>query len=354
MGSTALTVGNGGGGPYSRITDPLTFIKEMGKSIAQSGMFGCDVPQQGEVLAMACLARRLDPMSIPQEYHLMHGRLVLRADAMLGRLSRAGGSYQIINHTPDVAEIEVEYLGRKYRERLTWAEAQLEPFVYDGKPKDIMPLLLTEEGRKKLKMSTNYATPRRRMQHLWARVCSDAVRVVAPDLVTGNYTPEEATEFTGVAIPGRIEEAPPATIEEADAKELREERAAIQEEAIDAELADAADVELQKRVAAEQQAKQSTTLADAKQEAASPPQPVFERDMSTKIDAAEEASIKELIRETVQLPGCEKLHEAVREALTSQGLKIADLSWASARVLKEKISNKQLQGMAELMLTKGA
>lgn len=331
------------GSPYSQISDPLGFVQKMGISIAQSGMFGCENEKQGEVLAMACLARRLDPMSIPQEYHLMHGRLVLRADAMLGRLSRAGGSYLIINHTPDCAEIEVEYKGRKYREKLTWVDAQLEPFVYDGKPKDIMPLLMTEEGRKKLKVSTNYATPRRRMQHLWARVCSDAVRVIAPDLVTGNYTPEETIEITGRAIPSRLVSMPAESIEEVEATEIREERAAIQEEAIDAEIAE------------KQDAQTETTLADAEAEAtlAKQAEPVFTRKMTDRIDAAEVEALKNLVRETAQLPGCEGLADAVRSTLTSQGLKFADLSWESARELKRKILDKEMVAMAGMLLTKG-
>lgn len=320
----------------------------MGQSIAQSGMFGCENEKQGEVLAMACLAQQRDPLSIAMDFHLMHGRLTLRADAMLGRLVRAGGKYQIIQASSECAEIDVTLADRSFREKLTWPEAQLEPFVYEGKPKDIMPLLLSEEGRKKLKLSSNYATPRRRGQHLWARVCSDAVRKIAPHLVTGSYTPEECTEIVGKNIPSCIESTPAASIEESDAAELREERAAIQEKAIDAEvaevqhqiiLADAASS--QEAVALKETAKEVKELA------------VFQRNMADQIDQAEVESLKDLVRQTAQLPGCEGLADAVRSTLTSQGLKFADLSWDSARKLREKILAKELVGMAELALNGG-
>lgn len=182
--------------PYQGANDPLTFVREIGRAIANSKMFSCDNESQGMVFALACYTQGCDPLSIPMSYHLMHGKLSLRADAMLGRLSKAGGSFQVIEHSGDAAEIECKYAGRICRERLSWEDAQEEPFVYQGKPGDVLTHLLGGD-RSKLKLSTNYATPRRRMQHLWARVVSDAVRVVAPELVTGVYSP---TETAGILI----------------------------------------------------------------------------------------------------------------------------------------------------------
>lgn len=175
---------------YQSVRDPAQFIESMGKAIANSRMFNCENEAQGKVFALACMANRCDPLSIPQSYHLMHGKLSLRADAMLGRLSKAGGCYEIRERTPHAAEIHVEYKGRSLTERLTWEDAQEEPFVYAGKPADILKKLLGGD-RSKLQLSTNYATPRRRGQHLWARVVSDSVRAVAPELVTGVYSPDE-------------------------------------------------------------------------------------------------------------------------------------------------------------------
>lgn len=174
-------------------------VDKIGDDIARSRMFSCENPSQGKVIALACLTTGRDILSVPEEYHLMNGKLTLQATAMLGRLVKHGGEYTIVDHSPTVCAITVKYKGREYKGSITWAEAQEEPFVYAGKSKEIMPVLLDPNGnRSKLTLSQNYATPRRRMQHLWARVVSDSVRVVAPDLVSGSYTPEEVADFSGL------------------------------------------------------------------------------------------------------------------------------------------------------------
>lgn len=180
--------------------DLLAFVKETGEAIAKSKIFSCENEYQGRVIALSCYVMGRDPLAIPQEFHLMAGKLSLRSDAMLGRLQKAGGSHEILARGPDGASIKVHYKGQTYTESLTWEEAKLEPFVYQGKPKDMMPKLLAGKHAE-LTLSTNYATPRRRMQHLWARVVSDAIRAVAAELVTGSYTPEEVADFSGLVMP---------------------------------------------------------------------------------------------------------------------------------------------------------
>jgi len=175
----------------------MEFVKSLGKDIAVSKMFGAENEYQGRVLALACLVRGRDPLSLPMEYHLMGGKLTLRADAMLGRFSAAGGEYQIIEHSPNAAEIQMVFKGRKFHQRFTWEEAQQEPFVYEGKG---VAKLLVAGKQKELTIKENYSTPRRRMQQLWCRVVSDGVRVVAPELVTGSYTPEETADYTGMVV----------------------------------------------------------------------------------------------------------------------------------------------------------
>lgn len=176
----------------------MDFVKQLGKDIAVSKMFGAENENQGRVLALACLVRGRDPLSLPLEYHLMGGKLTMRADAMLGRFSSAGGVYEIIEHSPNAAEIKMEFKGRKFHERFTWQEAQQEPFVYEGKG---VVKLLQAGKHAELQLKDNYATPRRRMQQLWCRVVSDGVRVIAPELVTGSYSPQETSDYTGLAVP---------------------------------------------------------------------------------------------------------------------------------------------------------
>lgn len=174
------------------------FVDKLGKDIAQSQMFGCENTPQANILALACVVSGRDPLSLPMEYHLMKGKLTLKAEAMLGRLVRDGGQYQVIEHSPNAAEITIESRGRKFHERFTWEEAQQEPFVYTGKS-DVIMKALREGKHDTLSISFNYSTPRKRMQMLWSRVVSDGVRVVAPH-VLGAYTPEEVSDYSGFAL----------------------------------------------------------------------------------------------------------------------------------------------------------
>jgi len=155
-------------------------LVEVGRLFERSGMFGCREPGQGVVVALTCRMRGIDPIEFQATYNIIDGTPSMRADAMLARFGELGGSYKMIERTPARAEIHVTYREHdKERFSLTWEEAQAEPFT---KKKD--------GGIK-----TNWKTPRARMQMLWARVVSDAIRVVAPEVNHGTYTPEEVADF---------------------------------------------------------------------------------------------------------------------------------------------------------------
>jgi hypothetical protein len=168
---------------YSKLQNPIEAIDRLGEFFAKSGMFGCDKIEQGKVLAMACLTERQSPFQILNTYHLIQGRLSMRADAMLARFRGAGGTYVVKDRTADKAAITLNRNSQSLTFSLTWAEAQQERFPYtkDGKLKD------------------NWSTPRSRMQMMWARVVSDGVRTLAPEINCGIYTPEEAADDAGSA-----------------------------------------------------------------------------------------------------------------------------------------------------------
>lgn len=164
---------------FSNVPDPASFCLNMGKAFAESGLFGVKTVPQGIVLAMACLAEKQSPIAIINTYHIIANRLSMRADAMLARFRQRGGRHRIVTRTGDVAEVELTLDGEKQSFRFTLDEAKKEPFYWDkaGKtPKD------------------NWATPRGAMQMLWARVVSDGVRAMAPEVVQGSYTPEELSD----------------------------------------------------------------------------------------------------------------------------------------------------------------
>lgn len=161
------------------MTDPLAAVEQLGNAIAQSAMFGCSNPSQGKVLAMACLAEKKSPVEIARKYHIIEGNLSKKSDAMLAEFRERGGKHRLVFRTSDHAEIELSIDGETQSFSLNWTEAQQEPFVFT----------------KKRTIKKNWATPRSRMQMLWARVVSDGVRVMCPEVVAGTYTPEEIADF---------------------------------------------------------------------------------------------------------------------------------------------------------------
>lgn len=163
---------------YERIADPLAAVKSLGLAIARSRIFGCESEAQGEVLAWECLARKVPPLALKESYHLINTAggtsLTMRADAMLAGFNRIGGRHRIIQRDGERAEIELTYGGQTVLFHCTYEEAQKAGLT---------------EGKKGEK--DNWSSPRQRMQMLWARVVSDGVRAMAPQVCAGRYTPED-------------------------------------------------------------------------------------------------------------------------------------------------------------------
>jgi hypothetical protein len=171
--STANSVGI-----YNKITDPIQAIEKMGEMIWASGMFGCVKPEQGMVLAMQCLAEGKAPLELAKTYHIIEGKLTMRADAMLGRYLTTGG--------------KVKWLVRSDTEvRAVWTKdgndveisSTLEEFKNNG-------IALSAKGG----LKDNWRKFPKQM--LTARNVSEAVRLLAPQIISGIYTPEEVADFS--------------------------------------------------------------------------------------------------------------------------------------------------------------
>lgn len=367
---------------YQKMADPLAAVNQIGSAIAKSQMFGCETESQGQVLALHCLATGRDPLTIIESYHLMHGKLSMKAEEMLARVAERGGTYEIIEHSPTAAEIRIEYQGRKFHERFTWEEARQEPFVYVGKPKDILPKLLAGQADK-LQLSTNYATPRRRMQHLWARVVSDSVRVVAPNLLRGKYTPEETHQIAidDGKIPPTAEMIEPTEESEAfeAAFEVVQEQPPITDQPKaedDPELAraiaqitllfgqlcvpgDAQLIAIKKRGAIDmgslklEGAKDLlATLQKKYLEVQAAKNATPEKPDNSHIPANEEqiAEIKSLLAQVVQLEGMANVAGQVKEHLDKQNMRLADLNTDEGNAFIEALSQRNLKLFFDLSL----
>lgn len=161
-------------GVYDRISDPLAAIKTLGGAIFKSGIFGLDKPEQGEILAMQCLAERKSPLELARTYHFIQGQLAIRSDALLAKFHQAGGTVEWTNRS-DLAVIATFRKGKSE----AVITATMKEYVENG--------TATKADGKTLK--DNWKKWPRRM--LTARAVSEGVRLIAPECCFGVYVAEE-------------------------------------------------------------------------------------------------------------------------------------------------------------------
>jgi hypothetical protein len=147
-------------------------------------------------------------MLMAQQFHIIGGKLSMKADAMLAEFRRIGGLHKIIARTPEIATIELTHEGDTQRFTFSWEEAKLEPFAYNGQRETVLAAIASGKTDK-LTLNPNYASPRKRMQMLWARVVSDGIRTLAPEVNFGRYAPEDLDDAD--------DERPAAGVQEAKA-----------------------------------------------------------------------------------------------------------------------------------------
>lgn len=173
---------------YQKVDNPIAFATDMAKTFA--AMTGVPL-EQGSAVALTCLCEGLTPVDYRRRYHTIDGKPTMRADAMLAefRLNH-GGDYEIVSRTADLAAINlIDKKNRSYPFSFSWEECLQSRWPWkSGKGPGDDPV-------KDIK--TNYSTPIDRRNMLWARLVSDSIRAVCPELSAGVYTPEEAEDMAG-------------------------------------------------------------------------------------------------------------------------------------------------------------
>lgn len=144
----------------------------LARAFVQSKLFGVQNEAQALALMALCEAEGLHPAKAIQEYHIIQGRPALKADAMLARFQRAGGSVKWTQYTdscvcgvfshPQGGSVQVDWTLDRARS-------------------------IGLAGRDNWK---NY--PRNMMR---ARCISEGVRAVYPGIATGMYTVEEVQDM---------------------------------------------------------------------------------------------------------------------------------------------------------------
>ena len=176
---------------YEKMND-LPSVQALGGAINESGMFGCNKPEQGIIIALQCIAENKPPLEMAKNYHLVKGKLTKRADSMLADFKRSGG--------------KIKWGDIKNREVQSGTFTDPDGNVYD--------VSYSIDDAKVAGVYSNQAhspwqkTPAAMMR---ARLVSETLRAIAPEIVTGVYTPEEAAQFDDVQ-PAQFTETKQAVI----------------------------------------------------------------------------------------------------------------------------------------------
>ena len=138
---------------------------------------------------MQCLAEGKPPLELAKTYHIVEGKLSMRADAMLGRFLTTGGRVKWLERSNE-------------RVAASWSHGCNEDVTISCTLDEMKKngVAMDKTGRN---LKTNWERFPRQM--LTARVISEAVRLLAPQIVAGIYTPEEVSDFTDkpAALPAR-------------------------------------------------------------------------------------------------------------------------------------------------------
>jgi len=140
-------------------------------AFAKSGLFGLKDATQALALMALCEAEGLHPAKAIQEYHIIQGKPALKADAMLARFQKAGGSVKWIDYTdakvsgtfthPQGGSITVEWTLARAK------QAQINNPMWQKYPRNMMR----------------------------SRCISEGVRTIYPGISTGIYTVEEMQDM---------------------------------------------------------------------------------------------------------------------------------------------------------------
>ena len=159
------------GSVYDRVGNILEFVQTMWQKFAKSGMGGCTKVEQGEIIMMECMARKMSPLEFVKDYHLVNGKVTMRADAMAAKFNQSGG--HIKWHKFDTKIAEATFTDRRGHETTI--------------------SYTIEEAAKAGVANRPGAWKQHTAAMLRARLISKAIRMVAPECITGVYTEDELT-----------------------------------------------------------------------------------------------------------------------------------------------------------------
>ncbi len=311
--------------------------------------------EQAKQLAMTAIIRGIDMLEVCLAFDIIGGRLSKKSSAMLAEYKARGGKYKILSRTADLASIEYAYDNQTQVFSLSWSDVQQESYCYEKDGKTLKP---------------RYATPHSRSQMMWARLVSDSVRTIMPEVTGGYYTPEEMQDVIDgecttismnagslpspntVAASQVTTTATSANVEVMISPEQQLEMTnlfvmlGLKQEQIDASLAARGCKTVSDLTAAQ------ATEAIAKLRSLLPPNSVGVQ-TTGPITQELESRIQEAIRICAQVEGGMAINEAVQAHLAKHGLGIHQLTYAEGQSLLAAVEQRQVSLFLDLALNGG-
>lgn len=148
------------------------------ESIAESNLFGIKTAAQALALMAIAQAEGRPAALAARDYHIILGRPTLKADAMLSRFHQAGGSVDWHTYSAELADATFTCPKGKTL-RISWS-------IDDAKKAGLY------------KNDSGWVKYPRAM--LRARLISEAIRTILPEVICGFYTPEEEADLQEIDI----------------------------------------------------------------------------------------------------------------------------------------------------------
>lgn len=148
----------------------FTDLERISKAISPQ-LFG--LKNNGEVFTLMMLGQAdgIHPVTALRRYHIVNGKPSMKADAMLACFLEAGGKVEWIARTDRV--VKATFTVKTEKATIEW----------------------TMERANAAKITGKDVWKQYPCQMLTARVISEGIRLVMPQIVTGIYTPEEVSDF---------------------------------------------------------------------------------------------------------------------------------------------------------------
>lgn len=144
-------------------------LELIGNKLSQSNTLGVSNPAAGFVVAMTCHMEGITPIEFGRKYHIIGGKPTMKPAAMAAEFRKMGGKIKKV-------------------ERSATRAAAI--FTFEGESEEY-EFTIEDANRAELTGGKNPNWKKYPQNMLWARMISNALDVVCPEIRYGIYTPEE-------------------------------------------------------------------------------------------------------------------------------------------------------------------